>query len=210
MKRLGTMIRKNAFDYEVYAVPLKDRNSQRRSAALYTVSPEGVSSDLVIIQRSKMYAKKNAFNFVYNWEGQFDSDDITAIRVALFKCFDEKPVMVQEKATFDEIYTAVHNFIKINAEDLKENPEAEVFIRGDFGYIRTKFFEEFVKENKELGYKRQELLLRLQIGGALQCVDKRGYEKLVKVNGKGTHCYVIDLLKIQNETEYEDAEEIFV
>ena len=207
MERKGTLLYTNPWDFKVYGVITRDINSKRVSLDIYTLSPEDEMSDIVTISRKDIYTKEKSFlDFFYDVEGDFGREDIDKIKTAV-KDFIKKSVNVEElqnKATIAEIHHAVSSYIRMNAEELEDNSQAEVFIKDNFGYILTSQMDKFVSENKELGYKRVDILKRLKILGALQPGNNRPYDALVSVGGEKRRYYKIELTEIPKE---ENADE---
>lgn len=210
MQKLGQLLYTNSWDYKVYGVVMRDINSKRVSLDIYVVSPEGEMSDIITIPRKDIYArKKSALDVLFDLEGQFEREDIDKMKniVQDIMKSDKNVEMLQNRATLEEIHVAVSNYIRKNAEDLEDNPYAEIFIRDGFGYMVTTKMDEFIKINAELGYKRLEVLKRLKIMGALQTGKNRPYDILVSVKREKRHYYKIELAGIpQEETSDEEVE----
>lgn len=206
MKKLGTLIHTNSWDYKVYTVIMRDMSSSRVSVELYTVSPDGKMSDIITLPKQHIYTKKNCFDFFLDLDGDFARDDIDKIKMAVVNQIKDESGMesTQGKATMREIYLAVRQFIDLNKEELGDNPSAPVFVRGNFGYIHTGYMPEFVKQNNELGYKRLEILKRLKIMGALKNGGKRPYDIQVSVGGEKKWFYKIEMEEIVEEEEIEE------
>lgn len=201
MDRIGRLIYTTDFDYKVYATAMRDISSTRVSLVLYIENPQGKMSDIITISKKDIYTKKTVFDFFFDMEGNFARDDISKIAVEILEVIkDEKNMTAtQEKATMSELHGTVCDYIRNNAEDLEDNEDAEVFIKDNYGYMLTKKMDEFVKDNKELGYKRLEVLKRLKIMGALRTGSNRPYDILVSVSGVKKHFYKV--IMISSETE---------
>lgn len=210
MARLGQKIHTNPWDYEVYAVPMRDINTTRYSVDIYVVAPDGSISDLFTVSRKDYYTGKKPLDFIFDLDGDFDRDDIDKIQEKLIPYFhsvENKNVeTIQAKATIQEIHQKISEYIRINAEELEDNISAEVFIRGDYGYILTTKMKEVVKEYKEeLGYKKIEILKRLKVMGVLETAENRPYDILVSVNGVKKRYYKIKLADKQEEETVEEV-----
>jgi len=205
MTRLGKAIFTHDFGHVVYAVVMSDRSSKRLSVDIYVVYEDGNISDIITIPRKDFYTKKNCLDFFLDMEGEFGRDDIDKIRMEIFEILNNGDCKesIQGRATLEEIHQSISQFIYDNAIDISENGENEVFIKGNFGYLTTTSLDKFVKENKELGFKRLEILKRLKIMGALHCGKDRPYDTLVSLCGKKRRCYKIELV----ETVLGDSEE---
>lgn len=210
MNRLGQMIYENAWGYEVYAVLMRDVASTRISTELYTVSPSGEMSDIMTVQKQDIMTKKNPLDFFLNLDGDFGRDDIDVIKNVVFDMLrgDKKSVMqtVQIKSPLSGIHYSLSDHIRKNAEELTDNHEADIFIKDGYGYMRTECMDEFVKENKELGYKRIEILKRLKIMGVLKNGANRPYDVQVSIGGVKKRFYKIQLAE-EKVTE-EKADEV--
>lgn len=206
MKRLGKLIYTNSWEYQVWAVLMRDRNSTRVSVELYIVSPDGEMSDIVTITRKDIFTSKNCFSFFYDLLGDFTRDDIDKIKNTLISMIKDcsKSEVVQDKATLCEIHKGITDYVIKNVEDLEDNSTASIFIKDGYGYMKTECMDDFVKEYKYLGYKRLEILKRLKIMGALQNGNNRPYDVLVSINGEKYHFYKIKLAEVDNKEEKED------
>lgn len=213
MNRLGKDIFTHDFGHVVRAVVMSDRSSKRLSVDIYVEYVDGSISDIITIPRKDFYTKKNCLDFFLDMEGQFGRDDIDSIRMRIWEILQDESCIesVQCKATLDELYQCICQFIYDSTEDSSENDSNEVLIRGDFGYIMPEALERFVKENKELGFKRQEILKRLKIMGALHFGKNRPYDTLISLDGKKKRCYKVELpkeVKVDSEEEAEVIEDV--
>lgn len=210
MDRLGKMIYRNAWDYEVFAVLMRDVASTRISAELYTVSPTGEMSDIVTVQKQDIITKKNPLDFFLNLDGDFGRDDIDVIKNEVFNMLrgDKRCDMqtVQTKSPLSGIHFSLSGYIRENAEELTDNPETRIFIKDGYGYMHTECMDEFVKENSELGYKRIDILKRLKIMGVLKNGANRPYDIQVSIGGVKIRFYKIQLAE-EKVTE-EKADEV--
>lgn len=205
MAGLGQKIHTNSWGYKVYAVPMRDINTTRYSVDIYTVSPDGSMSDLFTVSRKDYYTKPKALDFIFDLDGDFCRDDIDKVYYALMPFFrsneNKNAATIQGKATMQELHMKVSDYIRTNEEKLGANTGAEVFIRGDYGFILTTKMKEFVNENKEeLGYnKKTEILKRLKVMGVLETTKDRPYDVLVSVDGVKKRYYKIRLADEQEE-----------
>ena len=79
-----------------------------------------------------------------------------------------------------------------------------MFIRGEYGYLETRLMDRMVLDNKELGYKRKDILKTLKIMGVLKTGANRPYDNMVAVNGEKKRVYIIELAKEDNDTVDEE------
>lgn len=204
MTGLGKNIFEHDFGHTVYAVATSEKSSQRVAVQMYVVFNNGNISDITTITRKDIYTKKNCFDFFYEME-DFGRDDIDSIKANVLEVLRDTGyrTMIQEKATWTEIHSAISRFIYNHAEDVEERKANEIFIKGKYGYLTTDAMKIFIKGNEELGYKRLELLKRLKIMGALQCGKDRPYDTLVSLYGIKRRYYKIELAEDVFDTEEE-------
>lgn len=207
MDKLGKLIFTSDFEYKVYALTMRDKSSSRVSVEVYIVNPQGEMTDIVTIPKKDIYTKKTAFDFFYDMEGDFCRDDISKIAMEILEVIkkESSQTVTQKKATMQELYYAVCAFIRANAEELEDNSSADIFIKENYGYMKTDCINQFIKENKELGYgKRVDVLKRLKIMGALVTGTNRPYDISVSVGGEKKHFYKVILM----DNVDEDVEEV--
>lgn len=204
MKNLGTLIYTNAWEYQVYAVVTRDISSTRVSVDIYVLNPKEEMSDIITIPRKDIKdAKKKWWNFLYDLEGDFTRDDVDTIKNEILKISNDfqNASLYQNKATMKEIHKAVSDYIVENAEDLEINSCPDVFIKDKVGFMTTSRMDEFVINNKSLGFKRLDILKRLKIMGALQPENTRPYDVLVNIGGEKKRYYRIELIEVTEEEE---------
>lgn len=207
MDKLGNLIFTSDFEYKVYALTMRDKSSSRVSVEVYIVNPQGEMTDIVTIPKKDIYTKKTAFDFFYDMEGDFGRDDISKIAMEILEVIKKESccTVTQKKATMQELYYAVCAFIRANAEELEDNSSADIFIKENYGYMKTDCINQFIKENKELGYgKRVDVLKRLKIMGALVTGTNRPYDISVSVGGEKKHFYKV----ILSDNVDEDVQEV--
>jgi len=213
VNRLGTKIYENAWGDEVYAVITKNKNDMRMSAEMYFKTADGRMSELHTLRKQDIRIKKNYMDFLYDLEIDLCRDDIDVIRnkvLELMKADKEKErVQIQTRATLKEAHVSISKYIIENQEELKDNPKAEVFLRNGYAYITSGAWEKFMKENKELGYKKLELLKNFKVQGVLVPAKNRPYDCLVSINGKKDWFYRV-ILHEEVDAEDEEMEEITV
>ncbi len=201
MHRLGKRIYKNKNGYGVYAVYMRDAASSRISVEMYTVSPSGEMSDLITVPKHVLVGKKS-LDFFLDLDGDFCLDDIVAIKNEAIKNLkDTKIETTQIKSPMARIHDTLSSDIRKNAKDLQDHPDADIFIKDGYGYLRTDCMDKFVREHPELGYKRVEILKRLKIMGVLVNSPNRPYDVLVSINNSKRRFYKILLA---DESRLED------
>lgn len=207
-QRLGELIHTNGW-YSVYAVKMRDTSSCRVSLELYVVSEDGEMSDLITITRKDFYTKKNCFDVFLDLSCGFIRDDIDSIKNKASDILRKEHTaeLAQGRATLLEMHLALSRYIRENGEDLPDNPDTGIFIKDGYGYMSTQLMDSFIKEHKEVGYKRIEILKRLKIMGALENGKGRPYDTLVSIKGNKKHFYKI-LLAEETGTDTEEDEVI--
>lgn len=207
MMNLGTLVFESDFEYKVYALAMRDTSSSRVSVEIYIINPQGEMTDIVTIPKKDIYTKKNTFDFFHDMDGDFSRDDIYKIKNNVLNVIKSESgqISTQKRATMQELHEAVCTFIRNNAEELEDNPNTDVFIKDEYGYMRTNCMTMFMKENKELGYgKRVDILKRLKIMGALVTGMNRPYDISVSVGGEKKHFYKVRLV----DEPTDEAEEV--
>lgn len=207
MDKLGNLIFTSDFEYKVYALTMRDKSSSRVSVEVYIVNPQGEMTDIVTIPKKDIYTKKTVFDFFYDMEGDFCRDDISKIAMEIMEVIKKggSCTVTQKKATMQELHEAVCAFIRDNSEELEDNSDTDIFIKENYGYMKTDCINQFIKENKELGYgKRVDVLKRLKIMGALVTGTNRPYDISVSVGGEKKHFYKVRLV----DEATDEAEEV--
>lgn len=206
MERKGTLIHEDDWGNKVFMAPMRDVASSKVSVDLYVVTPEDKMTELYTIQKQDVYNKKSCFDFLLGLEFGFKRDDVDKIKNGVMDALENGSCMLtaQGKATCEEMHKAVCRYIEDNKEELEDNPEAEVFVRDGYGFILTKRFDAFVKENADLGRKKLEILKHLKVMGALKPSDSRVYDVQVKRKSDSPYFYRIEMVN----TEEVDGEVI--
>lgn len=204
MDKLGQMIYRNDFGYEMYAALLRDRATTRISAEIYIVSPEGEMSDLITIQKGDVYTKKKWADVFLGLEADYSRDDIDSIKLKIMNIMKKTPdTNFQSKETLKDMHRILSSYIRENAGHSYEKGGESllgIFRKGDYGYIDSCMLDEFIKEHKHIGYKRLDILKRLKIMGALAGANGRK-DILVSINGKKRHFYKVLLAEEPQKTE---------
>lgn len=211
MTKLGQNIHTNSLKYKVYAVAVRDLGTTRISVEVYIVSPKGEISDIHTISRKNFIAGKNSLNFLLDLQGNFSNDDLKIIhdklKVIFYDTSPSEECTVQSKATIGELHQIISDYIRENAEDLKDNSKADIFIQGNLGFMRTTLMKDFLEKNKEelAGYKKLDIFKRLKILGALIPDASRPYDTLVSQDGEKKRFYKIELAETQEEEKEGDT-----
>lgn len=226
MKRLGQLIHTNNFGYEVYAEVARDMSSTRMSVRLYVLPPimqdeemwdededeewNVEMSEVFTIPKKNITRSQRAFDFILDLDGDFTQQDVDTIKSEVQKLLsssNKNIVNTQKRATPKEVYYAIIDYIRDNAQDLEENSEADIFIKSeddiDYGYVLTSKFGDFLAENKQLGVKKLDMLNELNSMGALRHHPSRAYDMSVRIkDGKIKRFYKIELT--QTEAQWLD------
>lgn len=208
MSRMGQLIYTNAYDYKVYGVVTREKSSTRLSIELYVVSPDTEEmTEIFTLPKKDVIRKKNCFDFLIGLEGDFTRDDIDSIRnkVGNLLSGGSDMVDIQSKATMRELHQAISDYIRENEEQLKDNPDADCFIKEGYGYMNTGKMKEFLEENKELNFKRVDVLRSLKIMGVLKPSKKRTYDVAVRVSDRPRWFYKIELAEPSEVTDIEEV-----
>lgn len=209
MNRAGKLIYTTKFDYKVHVVTIRDIRSERVSIDVYIVRPDNTMTVPVTIARKDVYSKKKWFEFLLDYECGIGRDESLEIANKIYCMLKDKTSMdvTQTGATMEELHSEVSKYIRENAEEIEDNPEANIFIQNNYGYIATTKMDEFVKENKELGFKRVEVLKNLKIMGALKSGKNRPYDMQVSIKGQKKRVYKILLTEETTipETEIDET-----
>lgn len=197
----------NKKGYKVYAVAMKDVASTRVSLECYVKSPEGEMSEIFSVRRRDLVTGKNPLDFFFDLDGGFENAEVDSLSSIFLELVDTGGKMtIQSKATPPEMYHEISAYIKEYVEKWKNNSMSGMFIRGEYGYLETKLMDRMVLDNKELGYKRKDMLKTLKIMGVLKTGTNRPYDNIVTVNGEKKRVYKIKLAKGDNGDNTVDEE----
>lgn len=186
----------NKKGYKVYAVGVKDVASTRVSVECYVKSPKGEMSEIFSVRRRDLMNRKNSLDFFYDLDGGFKDEEVDSLSSIFRDLVDKDGKMtIQSKASPTDIHHAVSEYIREEAENLKDNPKPSIFIRGKYGYMETCFMDQMVSANRDLGVKRKDVLKILKIMGVLITGKNRPYDNIVTVSGEKKRVYKIELAK---------------
>ena len=195
----------NEKGYEVYAVAMKDIASTRVSVECYVKSPEGEMSEIFSVRRRDLVTGKNTLDFFLDLDGGFENAEVDSLSGIFRNMVDTDGKMtIQSMATPPEMYHEISAYIKEYVKQWKNNPMSGMFLRGEYGYLETRLMDRMVLDNKELGYKRKDILKTLKIMGVLKTGANRPYDNMVAVNGEKKRVYIIELAKEDNDTVDEE------
>ena len=168
------------------------QKNKRLFAMVFLQTPEGEICPQESVQMSRLKNKKETLDFISELPGgfsRFDEKDMEDIKKSLIQILQDltiKPVCMGADEPPQGVYDAVVSRIRLEEENIENNPLAPVFIKDNVGYIQTTCFGEFVKKLKA-GYTRKEVLGLLKMLGKLITDKDRPYDKRLhfgKVNGR--------------------------
>lgn len=204
MNRLGELIHESDFEYKVYAVSMRDNATTRISLEIYIVSPEGSVSDLITIQKKDVYTRKNWADVFWGLEAGFGRDDIDRIKQEIMAILAKgHDTCFQGRETLEGLHRTISSYIRQYAGCTYQkdgNAVTGILVRGGYGYMDSFMLDAFVREHKDVGYKRLEIIKRLKIMGALESSGSRN-DMLVSIGGVKRRFYKILLAAEQAETE---------
>ena len=191
-------------DYKVFAFNLKD-SEMKRLVSVYVEDPYGNRSRPKDIPRGDVLNKKNFANFLYNLDGNWLEEDISAISKKLKEFVRApKPDMIQQDIFSYNIYDDLVEYIKNNVENPEDNPFANVIIHKRWGgCIRPNEFNKFVAGHPSK-MKRIEILRWLEVREEL-VTDKERNDKEIKIKGRNIRFIVIKMPKDKIKKKKEAA-----
>lgn len=182
-------------NYQLYAQVCNEISGMRVGVKIYLFLPkENKYSHPYHLERREVMMRKNSFDFLLNYECYFTREEIVTIQEIVKKMMSEKTKNMeieQSKATVEEIYLAIQEYIIEHQKKLEENPEAQVYQKNGYGYLSATQFKEFLNVYEELGCKRKEILDCLKQRGVLEAATGRTYDIQVSKNGKKLHFFKI-------------------
>ena len=199
-----TCIHINAWDYKVLACKLADSTTQQTSYGFYVQTPEGEVSDRVMVKRSK-FKGKNAMDWILDYQGDFDREDVDKMKNEFMKKHQALPVMdISSKLPIDEVYRELCEYAANNQID------DIVTIKSGYCNIEVKEFQKIV-EHLDFGYKVLEIKKAFKELGLLRVNKGRPYD--FNITDKDGNQYktisfkfVMELLEAE-ENEGEEEEE---
>lgn len=191
-------------NYKVFAFNLKD-SELNRLVSVYVEDPYGNRSRPKDIPRGDVLNKKNFANFLYNLDGNWLEEDISAISKKLKEFVRApKPDLIQQDIFSYNIYDDLVEYIKNNGENPEDNPFANVIIHQRWGgCIRPNEFNKFVAGHPSK-MKRIEILRWLEVREEL-VTDKERNDKEIKIKGRNIRFIVIKMPKDKIKKKKEAA-----
>lgn len=194
--------------YEVLGNIEKDTITGWMTALIRVKDPDGKFFLPQSVTRSRLIQRGiGVLNFLYDYNAGLQDDDLKIIKNNIFSMFLEPSDIVEqaEKSSEREVVERLKEYIQIRnnegaAVDGKITIDPLIFIKNKIGYIRTTSFESFISENKDMGWKRLEVLKMLKREGLLITDKDKVYQKKMKHNGSGKDYYAI---KLPEEAENE-------
>lgn len=196
-----TLHKKN--QYEVLGNIEKDTTTGWITAMIKVKEPDGTVRLPQPVTRSRLLQRGiSVLTFLYDCGAELKEDDLKIIKNNLLSMFSKPPSVVEqaEKLSEREVIERLKEYIQIkNSEmvsiDGKLTIEPEIYIKDKIGYVRTTSFEGFISTNRDMGWKRLEVLKMLKREGLLETDKDKTYEKKVKYNGIGRNYYAVKLLE---------------
>ena len=155
-----------------------------------------------MVQRSRLLKRGTGeLNWLKDYSETFTDDDLEIVKKEVHKILADVPkevIETSDKLTPSEVFGRLTEFITKRCELV--SPDGEVFleppafIKDGYGYVRTTEFESFISSNKDMGWKRLEVLKMLKRNSLLQTGKERTYDKKIKVNGHSANYYAVRLL----------------
>ena len=194
--------------YEVLGTIEKDSTTGWMTALIRVKDPDGKFFLPQAVTRSRLIQRGiGVLNFLYDYDAGLQDDDLKIIKNNILSMFLEPSDIVEqaEKSSEREVVERLKEYIQIRnnegaAIDGKITIAPLIFIKNKIGYIRTTSFESFISENKDMGWKRLEVLKMLKREGLLITDKDKVYQKKMKHNGSGNDYYAI---KLPEEAENE-------
>lgn len=166
-QQLGTVVYENQSGYKVNLYSVLDTTSKRQSLLLTIQTPEGELSEPIHLKRSSFFSNKKALLFLLDYEGGFTFDDILEIHQAIQNKLvhaEGKKLTLAEKVSVKEAYLGLCKYIREHASN---EPDSEIRVWENCGYIQTAYFDTVISELSWTGYKKREFLLQLKLQGVL-------------------------------------------
>ncbi|MCX4267816.1 MAG: hypothetical protein OSJ62_04020 [Lachnospiraceae bacterium] len=175
-------------NYQLYAQVCNEVSGMRVGIKIYLFLPKkNTYSHPYRLERREVIMGKNSFDFLFNYECYFTREDVLKIQEIVKEMVSKKTKNMeieQSKATIEEIYFAIQEYIIEHQKKLEEDPEAQVYQKNGYGYLSATQFKEFLNAYEELGCKRKEILDCLKQRGVLEAGTGRAYDIQVSKNGK--------------------------
>lgn len=194
--------------YEVLGTIEKDSTTGWMTALIRVKDPDGKFFLPQSVTRSRLIQRGiGVLTFLYDYDAGLQDDDLKIIKNNILSMFLEPSDIVEqaEKSSEREVVERLKEYIQIrNNEGTVVDKEItispDVFIKDEIGYIKTTVFENFISENKDMGWKRLEVLKMLKREGLLITDKDKVYQKKMKHNGRGKDYYAV---KLSEEAENE-------
>lgn len=194
--------------YEVLGNIEKDTTTGWMTALIRVKDPDGKFFLPQSVTRSRLIQRgMGVLTFLYDYDAGLQEDDLKIIKKNILSMFLEPSDIVEqaEKLSEREVVERLKEYIQIRnnegaAVDGKITIDPLIFIKNKIGYIRTTSFESFISENKDMGWKRLEVLKMLKRERLLITDKDKVYQKKMKHNGSGKDYYAI---KLPEEAENE-------
>jgi hypothetical protein len=168
----ATLLFTNDWEYKVYMAGMADKAAMKQAIGIFVTDPNGNKSDLHKITRSKLFTSKSTFDFLFDFEGGFDRQDIDAIKSKVMDQLKKvQYVDLSERVSIDDAHRLLSEYVN---DHYIENC---VYIDED-GYCNIEYNDKLpsVIAELELGYKRLELVKMFKILDLLKISGGRVYD----------------------------------
>lgn len=183
--------------YKIYAVKTYETGSTRVAIEVFIESPQGVLSDIHTVRKSDLFKKKNAVDFVLDFDGDFDELSLLTVSEKLkeFVCSEFEKVTIAEKASPQMLIESLSELLVKEAEAQETSEKPTVVVKDGYASVESKAFKDLViKHSDTLHYTKLEILKRLKIFGYLETSPNRVYDKYETMGAHGQiHFYKIKL-----------------
>ena len=166
----ATLIYTNSWNYMVYMFEVQDSGTMRNSYGILIESPNGEVSDITYLKKSQILKSKSAFDFIFDFKGDFDKTDIDGVKAAFMQHLGKaKGVDFSTKSPIEQVYQELCQYV--------HDHEGERVVSMSDGYcnIDTKEFENIINKF-DFGYKRLEILRMFKLIGILRTNKDRPYD----------------------------------
>lgn len=176
MQNLKNGIRENltevythSWGYKVLACMLIDKGTMQKRLGMFVEDDKGNLSNMIPLKNSRL-KKKDALNFLLDYEGDFDLADCLNVRNCLQdKIKNLKQVEADEKIPFKQVYKELCIFGKDNEK------EDIITIKDGYCSIDKAKFKQFV-DKSQFGYSGLEVQKMLKVVGLLRINANRPYD----------------------------------
>lgn len=170
IKEMATLIYTNSWEYKVIMFKVQDYGTLRNSYGFVVEAPDERLSDITYLRRSQIFKSKNAFDFLFDYEGDFDKTDIDGVKAAVMREINKvREVDFSTKYPIEQVYQELRAYVHEN------DGNGLVSISDGYCNIDTKEFDTIIGAY-DFGYKRLEILRMFKLAGVLRTNKNRPYD----------------------------------